>query len=106
MRRLVAIVAATAGLPLVAGCGGSGPGAAASAYLSAWNRGDLSAASLKTSDPTGAMHALSRLRTDLRVDRMTTHLGKVTTSGDTASATYTADVAIHGAGTWHYSATL
>ena len=104
--RLVAIVATTAGLPLVTGCGGSGPGEAASAYLSAWSRGDLSAASLKTSDPTGAMHALSRLRTDLHADRVTTHLGKVTSNGDTASATYSADVAIHGAGTWRYSAAL
>ena len=83
-----------------------GPGDAASAYLSAWSRGDLSAASLKTSDPTSAMHTLSRLRTDLRIDHVATHLGKVSSQAGDTSAVYTADVAIHGVGTWHYTATL
>ena len=106
MRRLVAVVAATSWLPIVAGCGSSGPGDAANAYLSAWSRGDLSAASLKTSDPTSAMQTLSRLRADLRIDHVATHLGHVSSQNGSTSADYTADVAIHGVGTWHYTATL
>src|SRR3954466_51407 len=91
---------------LVSGCGSPGPGDAASAYLSAWGHGDLSRASQKTSDPTSAMQALARLRTDLRIDHVTTHLGKVSSQSGSTSAGYTADVAIHGVGTWHYTATL
>ena len=99
-------LASAAASTLLSGCGSPGPGDAASAYLSAWSRGDLSAASLKTSDPTSSMEALTRLRTDLHIDHVTTHLGKVSSQSGSTSAEYTADVAIHGVGTWHYTATL
>src|SRR4051794_164883 len=91
---------------LLTGCGSPGPGDAAGAYLSAWSHGDLSAASLKTSDPTSAMQSLTRLRADLRIEHVTTHLGKVSSQSGSTSAGYAADVAIHGVGTWHYTATL
>jgi len=105
-RRVGLAIAAVVTTGALTSCGSPGPADAATAYLSAWTHGDLSAASVKTSDPTAAMQKLGRLRTDLHVDRVTTHLGKVTTNGDTATAPYNADVAIHGAGVWHYSATL
>jgi len=104
--RLAAAAVATLALPLLTSCGSAGPGDAAGAYLSAWSHGDLSAASLKTSDPTSAMQALSRLRPDLHIDHVSAHLGKVSTQAGNTSAVYTADIAIHGVGTWHYTATL
>jgi len=106
LARLAALTVAAAASTLVSGCGSSGPRDAAGAYLSAWGKGDLSAASLKTSDPTSAMRTLSRLRTDLRIDHVSTHLEKVSSEAGNTSAVYTADIAIHGVGTWHYTATL
>src|SRR4051812_36490649 len=99
-------LASAAASTLLSGCGSPGPGEAAKAYLSAWSRGDLSAASLKTSDPTSSMQTLTRLRTDLHIDHVTTQLGKVSSQSGSTSAEYTADIAIHGVGTWHYTATL
>src|SRR4051812_49739237 len=99
-------LASAAASTLLSGCGSPGPGEAAKAYLSAWSRGDLSAASLKTSDPTSSMQTLTRLRADLHIDRVATHLGKVSSQSGSTSAEYTADVAVHGVGTWHYTATL
>src|SRR3954452_5890629 len=106
MRRLAVASLLVALLPLVSAWGRAGPAEAAKAYLSAWSRGDLSAASLKTSDPTSSMQTLTRLRHDLRIDHVTTHLGKVSSQSGSTSADYTADIAIHGVGTWHYTATL
>lgn len=97
---------AAAASTLVSSCGSPGPSDAASAYLSAWSGGDLAAASQKTNDPTSAMQTLGRLRTDLHIDHLSTHLGKVSSKAGNTTAAYTADVAIRGVGTWHYSATL
>jgi cell division protein FtsI/penicillin-binding protein 2 len=52
------------------------------------------------------MQTLSRLRTDLRLDKIRTRLGVVSTHGDSADAEYTADLSVRGAGTWHYTAHL
>ena len=52
------------------------------------------------------MHTLSALRTDLRIDRLSTHLEHVQTQDGQTTAEYTADVSLHAVGTWHYTATL
>src|SRR3954453_17541238 len=106
MRRLAVASLLVALLPLASACGAAGPADAAKAYLSAWSRGDLSAASLKTRDPTSSMQTLPRLPHDLHIDHVTTHLGTVSSQSGSTSADYTADIAIHGVGTWHYTATL
>jgi cell division protein FtsI/penicillin-binding protein 2 len=103
---LAAVAAIAAGLPTLAGCGSPGPAEAARAYLSAWSHGDLAVAAAKTSDPTSAMAALSRLRTDLHIDRLTTHLGTLATQGGSTTADFTTDVHIRAVGTWHYTAEL
>lgn len=108
--RTTARVAAATALTLIAAlassCGSPGPADAAKAYLSAWSRADLAAAAKTTSDPAAALQTLSRLRGDLKIDRVRTHLESVSTHGSGASAVFTADITIHGVGVWHYTATL
>jgi cell division protein FtsI/penicillin-binding protein 2 len=52
------------------------------------------------------MAALSRLRTDLHIDKLTTHLGTVATQNGNTIADFTADVHIRAVGTWHYTGQL
>lgn len=106
MKALLSATLLAATAPALAGCGAPGPADAARAYLSAWSHDDLAAAAAKTTDPTSAMQVLSRLRTDLRIDRVATHLEHVQTQAGQTTAEYTADVTLHAIGSWHYTATL
>jgi len=106
MRRLLVGVLVAVALPTVAGCGASGPKAAAQKYLEAWSKNDLNKASALTSDPTQAMQTLTRFRTDLHVNSVNAKLGVVATHGSDADAEYDATVQLQSTLFWRYVAHL
>jgi hypothetical protein len=79
------------------------PGATASAFLSAWERGDAAARHAETLAPPSDMDGQYKaLRTGLGVTGVHTTLGKVTKEGDShATAPFTADLTLP-MGTWRY----
>jgi cell division protein FtsI/penicillin-binding protein 2 len=98
-------VGGCAGFGLVA-CGAPDAAPVAKAYLAMWSRGDLRAAGSNTDSPAAATAALTALKSSLHVSSVQATLGKVATHGRSASATFTAHIAIRALATWTYTGTL
>jgi cell division protein FtsI/penicillin-binding protein 2 len=99
------VVGGCLGGALVA-CGAPDAAPAARAYLAAWSSGSLTAAGSRTDAPEAATAALTALRTDLHATAVQATLGKVTTHDRSATATFTARVAIRALATWTYTGRL
>lgn len=78
------------------------PARTASAFLSAWERGDATAMRAQvTAPPPDLDRQYQALRTGLGVTQVHTTLGRVAKQGDRATAPFTADLRLP-MGTWHY----
>lgn len=114
-RKHLWIVIAAATVVVVAAAGGGayvllrtkgGPAQTASAFLSAWDRGDLAAMRLATVTPPPEFdRQYQRLRGDFGVTKVHTTLGRVTKRGDHATAPFSAELTLP-AGTWRYQGRL
>jgi cell division protein FtsI/penicillin-binding protein 2 len=83
-----------------------GPAQTARAFLSGWERGDLTAMRLTTVSPPGDFDKqYQSLRGDFGVTKVRAVLGKVTKHGEGATAPFTAALSLP-AGTWHYQGRL
>jgi cell division protein FtsI/penicillin-binding protein 2 len=86
-----------------------GPGDLAQAFLTAWSGGDIPNAAAQTDHPDDTATMIQQLNTGLGEGaKLTTTLGAVTESSDTAaSAAYTADWTLAGTDRhWRYDGTL
>jgi hypothetical protein len=78
------------------------PARTASAFLSAWERGDAAAMRQEVLTPPADLdRQYQALRTGLGVTKVHTTLGRVTKQGGHATAPFTADLSLP-IGTWHY----
>jgi len=85
------------------GDGGSAAEAAADAYLTAWSAGDVAAMSAVVADPPEDFATQQEtFRTGLQVASVEVSDVEVETSGDTATASFRADVGLQGIGPWAY----
>ena len=107
LRRCAVAVAAGGCLAsALSACGAPDAGPTAKAYLAAWSSGAFAAAGKQTDAPAAATAALNALKRDLHADRVTATLGPVDTHGRTATAAFTAHVAIRALTTWTYTGRL
>ena len=92
---------------VAAGCGGGSSAApAVHAFLDDWQHGRLDAAAGLTTAPPAAARALHSLTDDLQVRSATLKAGAIDSSGDHASASFTAALRLAGLGTWSYPGRL
>lgn len=76
-------------------------------FLDAWQKNDIAAMKTRVDHPPADFTAAyRRLRTDLGVKSLTTKLGKVTESGGTSHAAFTATLALNALGHWTYHGRL
>ena len=87
-------------------CGAPDAAPVAKAYLAMWSRGDLRAAGSNTDSPAAATAALAALKSSLHATSVQATLGKVDTHGRSATATFTAHIAIRALSTWTYQGRL
>jgi cell division protein FtsI/penicillin-binding protein 2 len=101
------ILAAAAGILLLRGCLGSGPGDAAQTFLEDWSSGADRRAADHTDRPRVAAAALRANRAGLDGARLDAELGEVSERGDTAAvARVQLRWRIPGIGPWSYSTRL
>jgi cell division protein FtsI/penicillin-binding protein 2 len=103
-----ALAAVLLGGGLVGCSSGSSPTPTAKAYLSAWARGDLQAASAQTTRPQAAREALQSVAQSLHVSRVSTRVGAAGSAqkdGD-VPVRFSATLTLRGLGDWTYGGRL
>ena len=105
MRRCVPALVALVLASLLAGCGSSGAQEdAASAFLSAWARGDVAAAAAATDDPAAATTALQSVDRALGLGAGQLDVGDTGSEGDLTTVSYTASWPLAGVvDPWRYT---
>ncbi|MDQ4070309.1 MAG: penicillin-binding transpeptidase domain-containing protein [Actinomycetota bacterium] len=112
--RLVAVVLAVAAVAAAAGAGWyllrpgpRLPNREVAAYLAAWERFDVEGMRAVTAGPPAEMDAaITGMRDDLRIARARFTPERVRRQGDTANASFAADLDLAGLGPWTYRGTL
>ncbi len=103
--RIAGLLLAAALTAAVSGCGlfsSSGPGPAATDFLTAWSAGDVAAASAATDDPAAASQLLTATRTALQPVSITATLGQLREATDKASASVDVTWDLGQGRQWHY----
>ncbi|HSP39772.1 MAG TPA: penicillin-binding transpeptidase domain-containing protein [Frankiaceae bacterium] len=79
---------------------------AVSAYLAAWSRGDYAAMAEHANVPeTRLQSVLAPIASSLKAEKSSYTAGQLTRKDDTATAPFTADLALSGLGQWGYDGT-
>ena len=106
-RRVTALlgVASCLAFALVA-CGAPDATPTAKAYLAAWSSGAFAKAGSRTDSPAAAAAALAAMSKDLHATSVQAAVGRVVTKDRSATATFTAHVAIRALATWTYTGRL
>ncbi|HET6793795.1 MAG TPA: penicillin-binding transpeptidase domain-containing protein, partial [Acidimicrobiales bacterium] len=105
---------AAVGAALLAGCGpvlascssGPDPTPVASSFLASWAKGDYGGGGGYTDAKEKAAAFLKATHDDLLVSHASLHLDGTDTRGSTATARFTAKLALRGIGTWSYQGRL
>ena len=101
-----ALVGCLFSLVALTACGPPSAEPAATAFLTAWSRGELAGAGRLTDDPVAATAALKESMAGLDGPTVTAEVGEVSTHGQDATASYVAHVALPGLATWSYKGRL
>lgn len=108
VRAVLVVAVVTAAVASVAACSSAkpGPDVAAGTFLRGLSSGDSTTAAGATDQPEAARTAIDAARTALAPESVETALQQVTTTGDSATAAFTATWKLKESRQWSYSGTL